>query len=74
MSVERLKARKPTGEPLRTLIELAEEFGVTHGSLRKRLADRDGPKCKRSGANTSGHKNYYEPSLVRKWWKEVGSA
>ncbi len=62
-------------EPLRTIVEMAEEFGVTRSLLAQRIGTRHGPKheiaCR--GAKFTPGKTYYVPSTLRKWWREIGS-
>lgn len=63
---------KPNREPLRTLEEMADEFGIKTAALRAFLGRRDGPspvmktQCKRTVT-----RNWYSPSEMRKWWAEV---
>lgn len=59
-------------KPLRSLRELAEEFGVPHKTLQGKLA-----RCKNAPKpiySTGGHKTasqhntWYDPQEVRRWW------
>lgn len=58
--------------PLRTITEMADEFGVSVGTLVALLRQRNGPssviqhKNKRSTGNT-----WYRPDELRQWWAEV---
>lgn len=59
-------------EPLLMLDELAEEFKVARGQLVYALQHRGGPKPVISGkSNQASRKNYYLPSEMRKWWKNL---
>jgi len=59
------------GKPLRTVAELAAEFGTTPQALGRLLAaDESAPKCLRDNSQTSArarHK-WYDPVAVRAWW------
>lgn len=63
---------KPRRKPLRTITELAEEFGIARQYLGRLLAQSklDPPKpaviC-RPSATVIGN-TYYDPLLMRKWW------
>jgi hypothetical protein len=64
----------PGGEPLKTVQELAEEFGTTPHSLASLLGHSDERKPKPAmqfNSRLIGHKTYYRPSEVRLWWKTV---
>ena len=58
-------------KPLRTLKELAEEFGVTFTSLSKRMHnDPDGPRPKYyTGVGGVVRNTWHDPDQVRAWWK-----
>jgi hypothetical protein len=57
--------------PLRTVTEMAQEFGLTLRQLSGYLGNaKDAPKpvFKHSGA--AGHRNtWYNPAEMREWWK-----
>ena len=59
-------------KPLRSLRELAEEFGVPHKTLQIKLARRkDAPKPIYSTGyqKTASQSNtWYDPQEVRAWW------
>lgn len=62
--------------PLRTMAEMAEEFGVTTGVLHSafmRHENRPRPMLNRRGdyAGFGGNKRYYNPKEVRAWWKSI---
>jgi hypothetical protein len=67
----RLKPR----EPLRTLAELADEFGITASALGKLLADSGAPKPvidnRRNGSANKA--KWYVPTEVRAWLAQVAS-
>lgn len=62
-------------KPLRSLRELAEEFGVPHKTLQAKLARcKDAPKpiysTGSSSSKTVSPKNtWYDPDEVRAWWR-----
>lgn len=69
-----MKARQHH-KPVRSVSELAEEFGVDSRALGKMLSiDPNAPKCElangvaptREGARF----RYFEPNAVRAWWKK----
>ena len=59
-------------KPLRSLRELAEEFGVPHKTLQAKLARcKDAPKPIYSTGDhkTASQRNtWYDPQEVRAWW------
>lgn len=59
-------------KPLRSLRELAEEFGVPHKTLQAKLARcKDAPKPLYSTGyhkTTSQRNTWYDPQEVRAWW------
>ena len=59
-------------KPLRSLRELAEEFGVQHKTLQAKLARcKDAPRPIYSTGHwkTSSQRNtWYDPQEVRAWW------
>lgn len=61
-----------TRKPLRSLRELAEEFGVPHKTLQVKLARCKGaPKPRYSTGyhkTTSQRNTWYDPQEVRAWW------
>lgn len=59
-------------KPLRSLKELAEEFGVTPNSLKMKMQhDPEAPKPKYAtgGSSTTRRNTWFDPEEVRKWWK-----
>ena len=60
-------------KPLRSLRELAEEFGVPHKTLQAKLAwCKDAPKPlykTGSGKTTTQQNTWYDPDEVRAWWR-----
>lgn len=63
---------KPNREPLRTLDEMADEFGVTKNQLGALIAHRNGPEPELNHTNKrTQNRNWYSPSKMRKWWSEV---
>ena len=79
-SVYDLAMRRLAGvkrSPLRTIKELADEFGVSSRSLAKRMyADPDGPRRifrHHSGGGSSDYRtksvSWYNPVEVRRWWR-----
>lgn len=57
-------------EPCRTLTEMAEEFGVSHGSLKKLMGTSGGPKPAFI-ANGPSRTRWYSPREMRRWWREI---
>lgn len=58
--------------PLRTVQELAEEFGITPGQLGAYLSHHDGPKPQMKQVGIYTRKaTWYDPVVMRKWWKEL---
>ena len=58
-------------KPLRSLRELAEEFGVSWHSLNAAMRhDPDGPRAKYQTGNHGVKNTWFDPDAVRKWWKE----
>jgi hypothetical protein len=58
--------------PLRTSVELAEEFGITKRALEARLRLHDGPKpIRRHRGWDAGTRVYYNPTEVRAWWAAI---
>lgn len=59
-------------KPLRSLRELADEFGVPHRSLQVKLARCKGaprPIYSTGDAKTASQRNtWYDPDEVRAWW------
>lgn len=63
---------KPAREPLRTLEEMADEFGVTFASLKASMHLHEGPKPEIACRNRrTCQRNWYKPSEMRKWWKSL---
>jgi hypothetical protein len=62
-------------EPLRTVTELAAEFGVHPTTLWRylRRTDAPAPVFGRNRPRQKWAKSYFVPSEVRKWWREVYS-
>ena len=59
-------------KPLRSLRELAEEFGVPHKTLQAKLArckDAPRPLYSTGHQKTASQRNtWYDPQEVRAWW------
>lgn len=74
------KARIDAGvklPPLRTLAEMAEEFGVTSRSLTVTMQHYPGapaPVQQLKSTTTRTGKTWYEPAAMRKWWQSVKEA
>jgi hypothetical protein len=61
---------KTQRKPLRTLEELAEEFGVMTGQLMYAVKNAHIPApCAKL---TTGNKKWFEHRLMREWWAAVG--
>lgn len=59
------RADRPKRPPLRTVAELAAEFGVSAISLGTQMAaDAQGPRP----VTKHGTGTYYDPGMVRAWW------
>lgn len=56
--------------PMRTLKEMANEFGVSMMTLRSQIANRNGPKGVARG-NDSTRNHWYDPKDMRAWWASV---
>lgn len=60
-------------KPLRSLRELADEFGVTHKTLQAKLSrckDAPRPIFSTGDNKTASQRNtWYDPQEVRAWWK-----
>lgn len=56
-------------KPLRTINEMAEEFGVSVHVLASRIKNRNGPPSLKSG--TTNRAVWYEPNALRKWWVNI---
>lgn len=71
-----VKANRDAGkrEPLRTISELAEEFGVTKQMLGMALAKPGAPQPVFDGSKTYNiiRAKWFKPSEVRAWWKGHG--
>lgn len=65
-------------KPLRSLRELAEEFGVPHRTLQVKLARCKGapkPIYSTGDQKTASQRNtWYDPQEVRRWWKSLKEA
>ncbi len=61
--------RKPR-KPLRTLVELASEFGVHYNLLLRRIKTHSGPQAVMK-TYTHGNHSWYEPVEMRKWWNKL---
>jgi hypothetical protein len=64
--------RRPERKPMRTLPELAEEFGITTATLSGYMRHHGGPKppIKHTSNYTRSVVTYYDSDEVRKWWKQ----
>lgn len=61
--------KRPYRAPLRTLTELANEFGVPAKTLQTKLARIPGaPRPKLLGRNNAHRATWYSPEEVRAWW------
>lgn len=60
--------------PLRTVTELAQEFGLTLRQLALLLGqDKDAPKpVFRHGCAAGARNTWYKPSEMRAWWRRRG--
>lgn len=77
----KLNPQQPKGlrphEPLRTVEEIAESFGVTTGSLEAYMRRTDAPKAvflPTGSKRFTRALKYYSPSEMRKWWKTIQEA
>lgn len=60
-------------KPLRSFSEMADEFGVPKNKLSSLIRFRNGPAPAMVSSNTlSRQTTYYDPDVLRKWWREVG--
>jgi hypothetical protein len=58
-------------KPLRSLKELAEEFGVKWQSLHATMHhDPSSPSPRYSTGHHEVKNTWFDPDAVRKWWKE----
>ena len=65
------KNRKPN-RPLRTIKEMADEFGVTYQSLASWIYYKNGPSPRyKTGSPRLTHNTWYDPVELRKWWKDL---
>jgi hypothetical protein len=66
-------ARLPPGKPMRTIGELAEEFGIPMARLRYLLKVHDGPDSHKTGCSNSfgGPRIYYRHDEAREWYTEL---
>jgi len=72
MKLENLATRKgvPPRKPLRSVKELAAEFGVSRQKLAGALSAADAPAVElKHGGNGRPCNSWYDPDLVRAWWK-----
>ena len=63
--------------PLRTLSEMADEFGVTPRSLTVTMGYYPGapePMQQLKSTATRTGNTWYDPAAMRKWWKSVQEA
>ena len=58
-------------EPLRTLREFAEEFGVTPWRLSGLINANGGPAPMTVSKSAAVNNSYYKPSEMRKWWASI---
>ena len=60
-------------KPLRSIRELADEFGVPHKTLRAKLSlckDAPKPRYSTGSSKTASQRNtWYDPDEVRAWWR-----
>ena len=60
-------------KPLRSLRELADEFGISVPALSATMRhDPNGPKARyfMGGGKRNTQNTWFDPDDVRKWWKE----
>lgn len=57
--------------PMRTLAELAEEFGVDIKRLRHCVTMRNAPAPLVHKSGTAANTRYYVHADMRKWWKSI---
>lgn len=63
------------GEPLKTFVEMAEEFKLHPQALKGEMRDSKIPYPKpvqkyRSTPGGEPNRTYYKPSEMRRWWKQ----
>lgn len=59
------------GGPKRTLLELADELGVSRATLVLLLTNRNGPKPVLRQSSAALHSTWYDPKAVRAWWASI---
>lgn len=59
--------RKQHNEPLVSVKDLAQEFGVTVQALSAFMQHHNGPKHE----IVSSRGTYFKPTEVRRWWKTI---
>lgn len=62
--------------PLRTLREMADEFGISYQSLIATMKHFPGApeSTMKVRNNATGENTWYEPVAMRRWWKSVQDA
>lgn len=58
-------------KPLRTVQEMADEFGVTRNKLSILIRLNNGPKPELKTGVASQKATWYEPRALRSWWKSM---
>jgi hypothetical protein len=64
----------PHRKPLRTLKEMAVEFGVTKQTLVGYISHHDGPRpvfATGYFANSNSKRRWYDPDKMREWWAGI---
>ncbi len=64
------KNQRVKRKPLRTFLELAEEFGVSRGQLQMIIAKSGVPFPIKFTRSSDSSATWYEADAVRQWWKE----
>jgi len=63
------QANKGKREPLRTLKEMADEFGLSPQALRMFMHHHDGPDMALDSRGCSVRGTWYSPTEMRRWWR-----
>lgn len=66
-SLEKAKSPRP---PLRTITELAEEFGLSPKHLGQLIAKFEGPQCIQNHRCAYSKNKWFDPRAVRVWFAE----
>lgn len=74
VDILRVKREGPR-KPLRSLGELADEFGIDVHVLGKLIKNKNGPEAVLDHRNAKIFKNkWYRHDEVRKWWRSIQEA